>query len=249
MELALLVVLWFLAALWPVARRLGAPDYRSMKDTELIRGYGVQKKRLAAAGRTDPDDYDATLARTGRLMTEMKRRGLIPADAFVDDHLTRGALDLVAFDKYSRSMDEVRLRSAEGDPAALYQLGVLFRMAKEQGAASGFMAKAAEAGDTDAQFAWALMLLGSQEEPEPARQHEALTWLRIAADQGHAQARLALAGLLKSLPAQIVWPALREARRRSKQAGLRLVPAAVPPAIATAPAGALLRSRVPRSLA
>ena len=234
MELALAAALWLLTSLWLLARRLGVPDYPALREAELIGLHEAQEKRLAASTRTSSGRYQAALERAGRLTAEMKRRGLIDAAAWVHDPLTLQTLELQARQKYSRSLSEVQALSARGDPAALYQLGELFRLAREDDVALGFIARAAEAGDAQAQFAWALALLGAQDEPGPQRQRDALTWLRMAALQGHGQARLALTGLMKSLPAAIVWPALREARRRLKQSGPRALPSASPGAATAA---------------
>jgi TPR repeat protein len=239
MELALAGTVWFAAALWLLARGLVAKDYATLKDVELIRLHGLQKKRLAAAGKAGAERYQAALERMGKLRFEMKQRGLVEADVFVDDRLTQDTLERAARQRYSRTVDEVRTLSAKGDPSALYQMGVLLRMSKENDMASRFIATAAESGDAQAQFAWALALLGAEDEPAHQRQADALTWLQIAAHQGHRQAQLALAGLLKSLPPAIVWAALREARRRIRQPGTPQVRPAAPREVATPPAPGL----------
>jgi hypothetical protein len=219
MELTVAGMVWLAVAAWLLARLRTNRNYPQMKDAELIRLLDVQKRRLAAAGTVGCAEHDAALRRLGRLMDEVKRRGLVAADAFVHDPFTLQSLEHEAQDRFSRSVGEVQASAEQGDAAALYQLGVLFRLAWENQVALSFIAKAAEAGDAQAQFAWALALLGTEDEAGSERQQDALTWLRLAAAQGHAQAELAVAGLVKSLPATIVWPALRQARRRMKRGG------------------------------
>ena len=203
-SLVLLVVL--------IALRISRRDYSRSTDVELLRLRAVHKKRLAAAGIAGYEQYDAALAAMARLMSEMKRRGLVSDDQFVDDRVLQAKLEHAAQERYSRSVSEIQRRSSEAEPAALYQMGVLLGIAKEADVSTRYLAKAAVAGDAQGQFALALALFGAEDQQSPELEREAIAWLKIAADQGHGQARTALNGLLKSMPALTIQGAVWDAR-------------------------------------
>jgi TPR repeat protein len=173
----------------------------------------VQENRLAIAATAGAEQYDAALAAMARLMSEMKRRGLVSDYQFVNDRVLQATLEHVARERYSRSVSEIQRLSSEGEPAALYQMGVLLDIAKEADASQRYLAKAAEAGDAQGQFALALALFGAEDQQSPGREREAFRWLKVAADQGHGQARKALNGLLRSMPSLTIQGAVLDARR------------------------------------
>jgi len=213
MELAsaLMAALVLLVVL--IALRILRRDCSRSTDGELVRLRAVHENRLAAAAMAGGEQYDAALAAMARLMSEMKRRGLVSDYQLVNDRVLQAALEHAARERYSRSVSEIQRLSSEGEPAALYQMGVLLGIAKEADVSRRYLAKAAAAGDAQGQFALALALFGAEDQQSPEREREAFRWLKIAADQGHGQARKALNGLLKSMPSLAIQGAVLDARR------------------------------------
>jgi hypothetical protein len=215
LALAIAIAMAFVVAGWFFIRRLRAADYATRADAELIQLLEVRRSQLAAAGEQGSEQHDIALQAMARLTIEMKQRGLISPDFFVDDAVLARKLEGLAQDRYGRSVGEIRDLAAQGQPSALYQLATLLRAASESEVSMQYLAKAADAGDIDGQFALALALLGTEDEQEPEQAKAALTWLKIAADRGHDQARKALSGLMQTMPSITVQAAFRDARRRS----------------------------------
>ena len=193
--------------------RILRTDYSRKTDAQLVRLRVVHTNRLAGAAKAGSNQYEAALTALGRLMSEMKRRGLVSDDHFVNEPVLLATLEHAARERYSTSVGEIQRRSSEGEPAALYQLSVLLGIAKELDVSRLYLERAAEAGDAQGQFAFALALFGLEDEQSAQREREALTWLRIAAEQGHGQARMALNGLIKLMPRMTIQSAVWDARR------------------------------------
>lgn len=226
MELALLMLVAVSlggVAWWVRARR---DDPGSLSDADLMDQVAVQQQRLARAGNAHPDRHDAALRRLARLTVLMKTRGLSAAASFVDEPLLQFKLEQIAHDRFASTVAGIQARASEGNPGGLFQLAVLLRAAHEGPIASTYLARAAEAGHADAQFALALETLGTEDDQESHRAREALTLLKSAADQGHEQARLAMSGLMQSLPPLAAQAALRAARRRGNAPSIQPAPAA-----------------------
>jgi hypothetical protein len=216
MELALAFMVAVLLLIVLIALRTLRRDCSRSTDSELVRLSAVQENRLAAAAMAGGEQYDAALASMTRLMSEMKRRGLVSDHQFVNDRVLHATLEHAARERYSRSVSEIQRLSSEGEPVALYQMGVLLGLANEADVSRRYLAKAAAAGDAQGQFALALALFAVEDQQSPQQEREAFRWLKIAADQGHDQARKALNGLLKSMPGLTIQGTVVDARRWSR---------------------------------
>lgn len=219
MEVVLVIAIGLAAAGWWFVRRAVRSDPSIKADADLERLLEVHKSRLAAAAGQGSEQHELALQDVARITVEMKQRGLLRPDSFVDEPLLARKLEGMAQHRYARSVSEIQRLAAQAQPAALYQLATLLRIAGEREIALKYLGKAARSGDADGQFALALALLGADDERESEQAKAALTWLKLAADQGHGQARKAMAGLMQSLPPITVQAAFRDARRRIEEQG------------------------------
>lgn len=192
---ALLLALLLLIFL---ARVLARRDFSRKSNADLLKLLALAGQRLTAAG-TDRDRYDAALASTGRLMCEMKKRGMFAEREFAPIDLLQIALERLAQERFARSIEMIQELAARGHAAALYQMAVLFRAAREPDTARRYLELSAQAGHAEGQFALALSIFSAEDELTPQRQQRALSLLTLAARQGHAQAERGLEGVLKSL--------------------------------------------------
>lgn len=219
MELVLVIAVSLAGAGWWFVHRF-VRGHASMKaDADLARLLDVHKSRLAAAAGQGGEQHELALQDVARITVEMKQRGLLRPDSFIDEPLLTRKLESMAQHRYARSVSEIQHLAAQAQPAALYQLATLMRVAGEGEMALKYFRKAARAGDAEGQFALALALLGAEDEQEAEHAKDALMWLKLAADQGHGQARKALTGLMQSLPPITVQAAFRDARRRIEEQG------------------------------
>ncbi len=93
-------------------------------------------------------------------------------------------------DDRAAGRDWVRRAAGQGHALALVQLGVESADAGDLEVAAGHFRRAAETGDADSQFGYALMLQGGELGAKDAE--AAARWFRAAAMQGHAEAQAAL---------------------------------------------------------
>ena len=228
MELALFIAVGLAAAAWWFVRRSFRSDLAMRADGELTQLLEVHKSKLAAAAGQGSEQHELALQDLARVTVEMKRRGLLRPESFVDEPLLASKLENMAQHRYARSVSEIQNLAAQAQPSALYQLATLMRVASEGEMALKYFRKAAKAGDAEGQFALALALLGAEDEREADHAKAALTWLKLAADQGHGQARKSLSGLMRSMPPIAVQAAFRDARRRIEEQG--------PPSVSLPPA-------------
>ena len=219
MEVALAIAVSLAAAGWWFVRRAFRDDPSTMADADLMQLLEPHKSRLAAAAMQGGEQHELALQDLARITVEMKRRGLLRPESFVDEPLLAKKLENMAQHRYARSVSEIQQLAGQAQPSALYQLATLMRVAGESEMALKYFRKAAKAGDAEGQFALALALLGAEDEQEGAHARAALTWLKLAADQGHGQARKALSGLMQSLSPITVQAAFRDARRRIEEQG------------------------------
>lgn len=219
MELALVIAVGLTAAAWWFVRRSFRSDLSMKADRDLTHLLEVHRGRLAAAAGQGSEQHEQALQDLARITVEMKQRGLLRPESFVDEPLLTRKLEDMAQHRYARSVSEIQNLAAQAQPSALYQLATLMRVAGEGDMALRYFRKAAKAGDAEGQFAFALALLGAEDEQEADNAKAALTWLKLAADQGHGQARKALSGLMQSLPPITVQAAFRDARRRIEEHG------------------------------
>lgn len=242
MELALAIAIGLAAAAWWFVRRSLRSDPSMKADDHLAQLLEVHKGRLVAAAQQGSEQHELALQEMARITVEMKQRGLLRPDFFVDEPLLASKLENMAQHRHARSVQEIQDLAAQAQPAALYQLGTLMRVAGESEMALKYFRKAAKAGDSEGQFALALALLGAEGEEETENAKTALTWLKLAADQGHSQARKALSGLMQSLPPITVQAAFRDARRRIEEQGPPSVSLPLPPRVraSTSPFSVLL---------
>lgn len=181
-----------------LVRVLASRDFSGKSNADLSKLLVLAGQRLTAAG-TDRDRYDAALASTGRLMCEMKKRGMFAEREFAPIDLLRVALERLAQERFARSVEMIQELSARGNASAHYQMAVLFRAAMEPDTARRYLEMSAQAGFAEGQFALALNIFSAEDELTPERQQRALSLLTLAARQGHAQAERGLEGVLKSL--------------------------------------------------
>ena len=219
MELALFIAVGLTAAAWWFVRRSFRSDLAMRADGELTQLLEVHKSKLAAAAGQGSEQHELALRDLARVTVEMKRRGLLRPESFVDEPLLTSKLENMAQHRYARSVSEIQNLAAQAQPSALYQLATLMRVAGEGEMALKYFRKAAKAGDAEGQFALALALLRAEDEREADHAKAALTWLKLAADQGHGQARKSLSGLMRSMPPIAVQAAFRDARRRIEEQG------------------------------
>lgn len=219
MELALVIAVGLAGAGWWFLRRSFRGHASIKADADLVRLLDIHKSRLAAAAGQGSEQHELALQDAARITVEMKQRGLMRPDSFIEEPLLTRKLEDMAQHRYARSVSEIQQLAAQAQPAALYQLATLMRVAGESEMAMKYFRKAAKAGDAEGQFALALALLGAEDEQEAEHAKAALTWLKLAADQGHGQARKALTGLMQSLPPITVQAAFRDARRQIEEQG------------------------------
>ena len=219
MELAFVIAVGLGAAGWWFVSRSFRSDPSMKADADLTQLLEVHKGRLAAAAAQGSEQHELALQDVARITVEMKQRGLLRPDSFVDEPLLTRKLENMAQHRYARSVSEIQRLAVQAQPSALYQLATLMRVAGESEMALKYFRKAAKAGDAEGQFALALALLGAEDEQEADHAKAALVWLKLAADQGHGQARKALSGLMQSLPPITVQAAFRDARRRIEEQG------------------------------
>jgi len=244
MELALLILaaVGLVAVTWWAGMRRADPS--AFNDARLARQWADYQKRLERAAHARPGQHDAVVRRMAPFAVAMKARGLVPGDHFPEEPLLQYKLEQVARERFASTVRGIRQLASQGNPAGLYQLAMLLRSVHEEEVASGYLQRAADAGHADAQFALALQTMGIEDGDEAGRATQSLTLLQAAANQGHEQARKAMAGLLKSLPPLAARAALRAARRRAELSAAEPAPAAAatPPEPALAPAGGLPRT-------
>jgi hypothetical protein len=159
-------------------------DYSKKTDMELSQLLTLHKKNVAAASKVGPKQHQAALERMAPWMAEMKKRGLVRDEATAQDPLLQETLEGIAQKNFGTSLKNIEDAAVQGDAKAMYQMAMLFHVAKEKSSCLQFMEKSAEAGYLDAQYAlaWALHQEG------PDKQSQSLKWFTIAAKLGHPEA-------------------------------------------------------------
>lgn len=195
----LLLVLLLLIAV----RFLAGRGCARMSETELAKSLALAGRRLAAAG-ADRERHEAALALSGRLMCEMKRRGMFAEHEFAPHDLLRAALERLAQERFGRSLLTIQQLARAADAAALYQLAVLFEAARERDTARRYLERSAQAGHPEGQFAMALSIFGAQDDLTPQRQQQGVSLLMLAARQGHVQAAKGLQGVSRLVQPSVV---------------------------------------------
>ncbi|MCV2219904.1 tetratricopeptide repeat protein [Thauera sp. Sel9] len=190
-------------------------DYSKRTNQQLLDLWSLHENNVRAAKAVGPEAYKKAVQKMSTLTNELKKRGLLNSD------YTQGteALDSISRKLFSRSLDEIKADAKANDPASLYQLGIIFRAVKELSASIKYISDSANLGYTDAQYAlgWAYMTEGSGVTGNACK---TIKWFKIAAEQGHVEARKALDVALKSFSRAEAEVALAEADKwlKSKNA-------------------------------
>jgi len=142
------------------------------------------------------------------LTNEMKKRGLLKPDFTQENE----ALDSMSWKLFSRGLDEIKALAKSNDAKALYQLGMIFHALKEMDTSIQYLFESANLSYTDAQYAlgWAFMTEGGGVTQNAC---ETIKWFKIAAEQGHVEARKALDIALKSFQKSDADAAFAEAEK------------------------------------
>ncbi|OHC68515.1 MAG: hypothetical protein A3H93_04835 [Rhodocyclales bacterium RIFCSPLOWO2_02_FULL_63_24] len=168
-------------------------DYSKRTDQQLLDLWSLHESNVRAARSVGPEAHKKAVEKMSTLTNEMKKRGLLRSDYTQESE----ALDSLSRNLFSRGLDEIKSLAKANDAVALYQLGMIFRGVKELSTSIKYMSESANLGYADAQYAlgWAFMT----EESGVARDaYETIKWFKIAAEQGHIEARKALDVALKS---------------------------------------------------
>ena len=162
-------------------------DYTKKTDQQLLDLWSLHENNVRSAKTFGPEAHKKAMEKMSTLTNEMKKRGLLKSD-FTQEN---DALDSMSRKLFSRSMDEIKSLAKSNDAKALYQLGMIFHAVKEVNTSIQYISKSANLGYQDAQYAlgWAFM---TEDSGVTRNGRETMKWFKIAADQGHAEARKAL---------------------------------------------------------
>lgn len=189
-------------------------DYSKKTDLELIQLIGLHKNNVAAASKLGHKQHVAALQRMSALMNEMKSRGLVKQDTIPADPALQLVLGQLAQKQFSKSLNEIKDLATNNDPEALYQLAMIFHVAKEADTSLHYMKKSAESGYADAQYAlgWTFLQNNGAKDMEDGA-FLALKWFLIALEQGHAEAGKAVDVARKAVPETTFNIALHDAKK------------------------------------
>lgn len=162
-------------------------DYTKRTDQQLLDLWPLHENNVRAAKAVGPEAHKKAVEKMSTLTNEMKKRGLLKSD-FTQEN---DALDSISRKLFSHGLDEIKSLAKANDAKALYQLGMIFHSVKEANTSIQYISSSANLGYGDAQYAlgWAFMTEGSGVTRDA---RETLKWFKIAAEQGHIEARKAL---------------------------------------------------------
>lgn len=194
MEIFIIIILSVVVLFILIKWNQTASDYAKKTNQQLLDLWPLHEKNLNAAKRSSEHAYIKAQEKSGVLMAELKRRGLLE----IDYTLEAEAFELVAQKMFSRSYEQVKSAARNNDPQAILQLGMLFHSIKELDTSFMLINKAAKLGEAEAQYTlgWAYMM--GEEVNEDAI--ESAKWFLIASKNGHEQAAKAVDVAKKALP-------------------------------------------------
>lgn len=168
-------------------------DYTKNTDQQLLAKLPLHENNVRAAKAVGPEAHKRALKKMSTLTNEMKKRGLLKSDCTQNNEV----LDSVSRKLFSRGLDEIKSLAKLNDAKSLYQLGAIFYAVKEMDTSIQYTSDSANLGYVDAQYAlgWAFMTEGSGVTRNIC---ETMKWFKIAAKQGHVEARQALDVVLNS---------------------------------------------------
>ena len=207
MGIALVIGLTVLVAIFVIFFTNIGGDYSKKTDQQLLDLWPLHENNVRAAKSVGREAHRRALEKKSSLAIEMKKRGLVKPDYTPESE----ALDSMSRKLFSRGLDEIKSLAKTNDKVALYQLGMIFRGVKELGTSIKYISDSANLGYADAQYAlgWAFLSEGSGVTRNAC---ESLKWLKIAAEQGHVDAKKALDVALKSFSTEEVEVAFAEAK-------------------------------------
>lgn len=168
-------------------------DYTKRTDQQLLDLWSLHETNVRSAKEVGPEAHKKALVKMATLTNEMKKRGLLKSDFTQNNEV----LDSMSRKLFSRSLDEIKSLAKSNDAKALYQLGAIFYAVKEMDTSIQYTSDSANLGYADAQYAlgWAFMTEGSGVTRSVC---ETMKWFKIAAEQGHVEARKTLDVVLNS---------------------------------------------------
>lgn len=208
MNIALVIGMALLVAIFLIFFTNIGGDYSKKTNKQLLELWPLHEANVRAARSAGSTAHKKAVEKMSALTSEMKKRGLLKSDYTQENEV----LDSLSRKLFSRSLDEIKNLAKEHDAVALYQLGMIFRGVKELSSSIKCMIDSANLGNVDAQYAlgWAFMTEGSG---VPRDACETMKWFKIAAAQGHTEARKALDVALKSFPEAEAGAAFAEAEK------------------------------------
>src|SRR5215207_3255462 len=116
MELALFIAVGLTAAAWWFIRRSFRSDLSLKADGELALLLEVNKTKLAAAAGQGSEQHELALQDIARVTVEMKKRGLLRPESFVDEPLLTSKLENMAQHRFARSVSDIQNLAAQAQP-------------------------------------------------------------------------------------------------------------------------------------
>lgn len=170
-------------------------DYTKRTDQQLLDLWPLHENNVQTAKAIGAEAHKKSLEKMSTLMSEMKKRGLLKPDFTQENE----ALDLMSRKLFSRGLDEIKSLAKSNDAKALYQLGMIFHAVKEMNTSIQYIFESANLGYTDAQYALGSAFL-TEGNGVARSARDAMKWLKIASEHGHADARKALDIVLEAFP-------------------------------------------------
>lgn len=170
-------------------------NYTKKTDRQLLDLWSLHENNVRAAKIVGQEAHKKALDKMSTLTNEMKKRGLLKPDFTQENE----ALDSMSRKLFSRGLEEIKSLAKSNDAKALYQLGMIFHAVKEVNTSIQYIFESANLGHTDAQYALGSAFL-NEGNGVTRNACDAMKWLKIAAEQGHVDARKALDIVMKAFP-------------------------------------------------